>query len=292
MGLGPRTDPHCAASGTGTGGNKEKMLPANQFAWNLSSLKTGDAVERAIDMKSERARVERTRSPSPMPLGGAVDQPPQGDAVQDEEAIASLSVSTMMAIKACCMQPRNGNYWVWNMGTRFLYAGAFVLCVGVTFATFVYPEWFDLGVMDWFSYTSWLTVAMSELLFIVIRIVGRMRYLDTNTQYKSTGSNELAESFVNLIPFNAQWQFLTVTCINVLSSALFMFGLLITHMQMMVNPDDPSDVHSVALEYRDTWTVGWTSVYCYVVLSPSLLVFLRAVPWQLLYKFPMRWRTQ
>ena len=50
-------------------------------------------------------------------------------------------------------------------------------------------------------------------------------------------------------------------------SALFMFGLLVVHMQMMVDPDNPNDTHSVSLAYRDSWTVGWTSVYCYVILS-------------------------
>ena len=61
-----------------------------------------------------------------------------------------------------------------------------------------------------------------------------------------------------------------MTALNVLSSVLFMFGLLIVHLQMMVNPDDPTDVHTVAHEYRDTWTFGWTIVYCYIVLSMCL----------------------
>ena len=46
-------------------------------------------------------------------------------------------------------------------------------------------------------------------------------------------------------------------------------GLLVVHMQMMVDPDSPSHVRRFPTS-EDTWTAGWTVVYVYIVSSLSL----------------------
>ena len=241
---------------------------SSAFEWNLSSLQTGDALERAIDVRAEHVKLRRSEF-EPRATGGVAVET-SDSAAQAEEPLASLVVSTMMAIKACCMQPQNGNYWIWNLGTRFMYIGAFVLSIAVAASVLVAPEWFDLEVMDWFAYTSWSIVVLSEALFFAIRTHGRLQYRGGEPRRKQIGAQELVEAFAERVAFGASWQAFVVTVVNFFASGLFVVGLLVVHMQMMVNPEDPTHKHTVSTDYGDAWTAAWTVVYCYIVLSLCL----------------------
>ena len=236
---------------------------ADAFSWDLSGLKPEDAVEKAMANRARQSKLDHS-SPSPTPLGGAIelDAAPQG-----EPQMATLAVSLMMGVKAGCMRPRNGNFWIWNHGTRLLYQLGMCICLGVSVATTQWPEWYNWDHMDWFSYTVWSIVAVSELLFVVIRVVGRVDFVDKPGRYEATGINEWFGTLVTLESFGAQWQFVTVTTLNVIGSVLFLYGLLIIHMQMMLDPYQPEALHTVVAAYRDTWTVLWTVAYALVMLG-------------------------
>jgi len=233
------------------------------FAWDLTGLKPEDAVEKAMASHAMQSKSARN-SPCPTPLGGAIELDPTPPG---EPQMATLAVSLMMGIKAGCMRPRNGNYWMWNHGSRLLYQFGFVICFGVSLATIRWPEWYNWDHMDWFAYTAWSIVAITELIFIVIRIVGRIDYVGKPGRYEATGINEWFGTLVTLESFGAQWQFVTVTTLNVIGSVLFLYGLLIVHMQMMLDPYNPDAVHTVFPAYRDTWTVLWTVAYSFVQLG-------------------------
>lgn len=242
------------------------MIPETQFAWNLTSLSTGDAVERALQDTARRAKA--TQQQTPAPIAGSL-------ASTEKETPVSLMVSTMMWVKANSPHPTRRNYRDLNISSQFLYAAALILCVCLSFVTLAFPGWFDLGMMDWFSFTSWSALALSEFIFIVIRIVGNGGGFGSEKSDAESTEIDLVKMFLQpFVPTKEPLAFFFVAFLHAFTSGFVLFGLLVVHMQMMLDADNPSHVQSVPYEHRYAWTAGWTVVYVFIVLSFSLAAFL------------------
>lgn len=234
------------------------------FAWDLSTLSTGDALEKAIEAREKRLRVH---TPSPTPLGGAIDDAPRAVETIEEETV-SLAVSWMMAIKAGCFAPSRQDFYVVGWGTRILYMISFVLCFGTGVATLVETHWYNLQHMDWFGWTVFGVLAVSELLFIVIRIVDRWAFVGKPNEVE--GTIITADIFIRRSTFKSYQQATFVIAANTVGSIIFLFGLLTMHMQMMLSASNPDpQVHTVGVEWRETWTHMWTVAYSFVAVGLS-----------------------
>lgn len=227
-------------------------MPPSPVKWDLTALKTGSAVEQAVALK-----IERMKQIQGATEGGSL----LGD---DGKSIATLAVSWMMALKAGCVQPTTRGYVFCNHWSRGFYVIGLLSCLGVALATALEPDYYHPDSLDWFAWTSWATVAVSETLFIMYRIIGRCQQL-INPQ-PDTGVRECLASFVRLTPFGAGWQAVFVVTVDVLTSATFLFGYLVIHMQMMIDAND-SNLHIVREDQRALWTLLWTCIYAVVTFG-------------------------
>ena len=244
------------------------MIPETQFAWNLTSLSTGDAIERALQDTARRAKA--TQKPTPAPTGST-----------EKETPASLVVITMMGILERVellrsrLNYRGLNYRGLNISSQFLYAAALILCVCLSFVTLAFPGWFDLGMMDWFSFTSWSALALSEFIFIVIRIVGNAGGFGSEKSDAEPMEIDLVNMVLQpFVPAKNPLASVFVAFLHAFTSGFVLFGLLVVHMQMMLDADNPSHVQSVPYEHRYAWTAGWTAGYLFIVLSFGLAALL------------------
>lgn len=250
-------------------------MQPSPFKWDLTALKTGDAVEKVLALKVERMKgvrgadagarvdpyVEKEATWGGSVLGDLWEGRPARD---DRKPIVTLAVSWMMALKAGCMQPTTRGYAFCNHWSRGLYVIGLCTCLGVAVATVVEPNYYDPELLDWFAWTSWATVAVSEVLFILYRVIGRCQQF-TNPQL-DTGLRECLASFIRRTPFGAGWQAVFVVTVNVLTSVAFLFGYLVIHMQMMIDTDNAS-LHIVNQDQRALWTLLWTCIYVVVTFG-------------------------
>jgi hypothetical protein len=125
---------------------------------------------------------------------------------------------------------------------------------------------------------------VSEVLFLMLRLMGRWRYLEAGAVPQKLGWRELVEAFARLGPFGEGWQAVTVIFINAVGSATVLFGFGVMHMQIML--DETDDVNAtVDYPYRRAWTLWWTLAYAVTVagfvwaafIDPSRLADLDAV---------------
>ena len=130
-------------------------MSPSPFNWDLTALKAGDAVKKALAMKEiqvaeEGAKVDPYGEKGPS-WGGSV--------FGDRKPIATLAVSWMMALKAGCVQPTTRGYAFCNHLSRVLYVVGLCASLGVSIATLVEPNYYEPQHLDWFAWTSWATVA-------------------------------------------------------------------------------------------------------------------------------------
>lgn len=183
----------------------------------------------------------------------------------DGKPITTLAVSFMMALKSGCIKPSDSSYWVCNWFSRALFILGYFVCVFVSVATLADMRYYDPSHMDWFGWTSWATVAVSEALFLAMNVAGRCQQF-TNDQFKETGCTECLASMIRRVPFGAGWQAMVISMLNAAGSVAFLFGLLVIHMQMMLDTDQ--ETVRVANEgIRDIWTQLWTCLYAFVCLG-------------------------
>lgn len=250
-------------------------MPPSPFSWDLTALKTGDAIEKALALKIERmkgareaeegakvdAYVEKESSWGGSVLGDLWEGRPARD---DRKPIVTLAVSWMMALKAGCAQPTTRQYAFCNHWSRVLYVIGLFACVGVSIATWVEPNYYEPQHLDWFAWTSWATVAVSEILFIMYRIVGRcQQFINPKLD---TGLRDCLISLVRRTPFGAGWQAFFVVIIDACTSVAFLFGYLVIHAQMMIDTDN-EEMRIVNEDQRELWTLIWTSIYIVVTVG-------------------------
>lgn len=190
----------------------------------------------------------------------------------DGKPITTLAVSFMMALKAGCIGPTDSGWRSCNYLSRGLYFIGLIACVVIAVATAAEPKFFDVGALDWFAWTSWGTIAASELLLIAMNIMGRCQQV-TNSKFKETGARECLASMVRRVPFGAGWQAVLVTVVNAATSVAFMLGLLVVHMQMMLETDN-EHIKIVDEDLRNVWTQMWTVVYLFVTFGLIWAAFL------------------
>jgi len=255
------------------------------FDWDLSGLAKADAVEGAM---AARAQMRKTHaSPVPTPLGGAVDSERGSGSDskgEEEEVIVSLAVSWMMAVKSTCLQPTDEIFPFCNITSRGFYGLSWVLCLCAAVGSWIRTIWYEPQLMDWFAWSVWATVALSELLFIAIRIQGRFLFITNPETYQEHSPSDLIEAFGNRVPFRNWCHAVTVIIGHNLGSVVFMWGLMITQMQMLLDPSD-SHLASAPIGYRYGWRLGWTVVYLLInfglfysaILDPSRMGELESV---------------
>ena len=245
------------------------MAAASGFAFDLSVLKKdGDSVDRAIAEKMERGKPAH---PNPTPLGGGLEyqEYPQTREQELQTPVAMVS-AWMMAVQAACIKPTHRWYAFFNTLTRMLYVFGFLLTVGIGIASLVITHWFDMDILDWFGWTVFGLFALAEILFIIVRLLGRWQYVDKPGKYEGTGFDEWVEAFVSRREFGATWQAVSVIGIQVSGSVLSLWGILVIMMQMMIDPHDTDVVHTWEFERRDEWTWLCTGIFI------AVLVFLIA----------------
>ena len=117
-------------------------------------------------------------------------------------------------------------------------------------------------------------MVLSEFLFFAIRTLGGCSIVAVSRD-QAIGAQELVEAFAERVAFGASWQAFVVTVVNFFASGLFVVGLLVVHMQMMVNPGTPHK-HTVSTDHGKRRR---TVVYCYIVLSLCLAASSTRADW-------------
>jgi hypothetical protein len=249
-------------------------MPPSPFTWDLAALTTDDAVKKSPTMKVKRTKemraveegtkadpyVEKAPAWGGSPLGDLLSGRPARD---DRKPIVTLAVSWMMALKAGCVQPATRGYGLCNNWSRGLYIAALCASLGVAVATFVEPNYYEPQHLDWFAWTSWATVALSEVLFILYRIAGRCQQIVNPLE---TGVAEVIASFARRTPFGTAWQAVLVVTVDMTASLLFLLGYLVIHAQMMIDTGNEA-MRIVNEDQRERWTLLWTCVYIVVTLG-------------------------
>lgn len=245
------------------------MVGASAFAFDLSVLKpeTEDAVGRAVAEKLERGK-PRSSTPNPTPLGGGLERQeyPQTRPQELDTPVTMVS-ALLLAMQAACIKPTHRWYACINTFTRLLYMLGFILTVGIGVTSLVVTHWFDMDILDWFGWTVFSLFAASELLLIIIRVVGRWQYVNREGKYEGTSFDEWVEAFVSRRQFGATWQAISVIGIQIVGSILSLWGVMIIMMQMMLDPHDTDAKHTWELEERDVWTYLWTGIFSAVLVS-------------------------
>lgn len=249
-------------------------MPPSPFTWDLGALTTGDAAEKRSTMATGRVKemravedgvkadpyVEKAPTWGGSALGDLLSGRPARD---DRKPIATLAVSWMMALKAGCVQPTTRGYVLCDNWSRGLYIVALCASVAVAIATFVEPNYYEPQHLDWFAWTSWATVALSEVLFILYRISGRCQQIINPLE---TGVAEVIASFARRTPFGDAWQAVFVVTVDMATSLLFLLGYLVIHVQMMIDTRNET-MRIVNEEQRELWTLLWTCVYIVVTFG-------------------------
>jgi len=249
------------------------MAGASGFTFNLNVLKKDDdSVDRALTEKMERGKRAHTK---PTPLGGGLEyqEYPQTRDQELETPVAMVS-AWMLAVQAACIKPTHPWYAAINTATRVLYMFGLLITVGISIASLVVTRWFDMEILDWFGWSVFGLFALSEILFIIVRLLGRWQYVDQPGKYEGTGFDEWVEAFVSRRQFGATWQALSVIFIQLAGSVLSLWGILILMMQMMIDPRASNAQHTSAFERRDEWTWMCTIIFIAVLfflISPAAM---------------------
>lgn len=236
------------------------MAHASGFAFDLSGLGQKDSLQRALEEKMERGKEGPFKT---IALGGGIDNEPDVP-IPGEEQVVTLSAAWLLALRGACIKPTNPYYGYINSFTKVLYAFQFMICFAAAIASIIFNKWIQFDLLDWFGWSVFAVFLLAEFLLVYIRLLGRWSEVGKPGRYDSTGFQECVEAIASKRKFGAQWQATSVVVVQLVGSALMVWGMLVMMMQMMLDEHDDARA-TWRWEDRREWTHMWTAIFSVVV---------------------------